>query len=331
MGYVLVHGGSGDHTGEDRVRGICGLLPEQPEIFSPAPEEDWRYGLGELGGLSRISPGAMAGWLRAGDWVVTSHPGLAGKLPRGVKRILWGWEPRGPLSGRQADQLKRFHRVVVMDRRSAAFLRRAGVGRSLRIGPDPSFLVGRAPRSAEEMAREETVGLCFSTAIGFAEAAPGVLFRSYCHLIRWILDNTTWKIALIPYCVGRKQSDEPLHRALMAQFPREERLICRGDGSCLELRHDLSLCRVCVGTAGVPAAWSCMVPGLCIGVSGRVRGLNSTLLGGNTDGIVPVAALRREGDLTEAFRRFLQGEDAMRRRLEVAVPRYRQWAREWSW
>ena len=331
MGYFLVHGGSADHTGEDRVRGICRLLPEQPEIFSPAPEEDWRYGLAELGALTRIRPGSMSRRVKPGDWVVTARPGNPSELRRGVRRILWGWEPAEALSSKQAAQLSRFHRVVVTDQRSQTLLCRVGLEKTVRFGPDPSFLVGPCPRPAAELQRRETVGLCFSASVTRFEGGAGLLYRNYCHLIRWILRNTTWQIALIPYCVRRDCSDGHLHHALMTQFSGEDRLICREDGSCRELRYDLSLCRCCVGTAGVPAAWSCGVPGLCIGDSGRVRGLSGALYGGNREGVIRADSLRSEEDLTRRFQQFLRREDVMRRWLEVSVPRYRQWAREWSW
>ena len=51
MGYFLFHGGSADHASEDRVRGICQLLPEQPEICTEAPEEDCTFKLENAQGV----------------------------------------------------------------------------------------------------------------------------------------------------------------------------------------------------------------------------------------------------------------------------------------
>ena len=53
MGYCLVHGGSADHASEERIRGLCCMLPERPEIYCTALEEDWRYGLGSVGALTK--------------------------------------------------------------------------------------------------------------------------------------------------------------------------------------------------------------------------------------------------------------------------------------
>lgn len=331
MGYFLFHGGSADHTGEDRVRGICKLLPEQPEILSTAPEEDWRYGLAEMGALTRTRPGYLRRQVKRGDWYLTAQLRSPEALRRGVRRVLWGWEPSMPVSTVQARELARFYRIIVTDTRSQRLLRKAGLERNVRLGPDPSFLVRRSLRSIDGRFRQDTVALCVSTAIDRFESSPGLLFRSYCHLIRWILRSTSWQIALIPYNAKPGSGDGPLHTALKQQFAQEDRVFCREDGDCRVLRGDLSLCRCCIGTAGVTAAWSCGVPGLCLGASSRAQCLSETLLGTRQDGVVRVSSLRSEDDLTHQFREFLDREDTMRRWLEVSVPRYRHWAQQWTW
>lgn len=331
MGYYLFHGGSADHTGEDRVRGICSILPEKPEILCAAPEEDWRYGLAELGPLTRSRPGYLRRHARRGDWYLTAQLRTEEELHRGVRQILWGWEPSCPPSPGQARMLSRFYRIIVTDARSQSLLHREGLERIVRLGPDPSFLVRRKLRPLGGRFRQDTVGLCVSGAADRFEAAPGLLFHSYCHLIRWILRNTTWQIALIPYCAKTASGDKPLHTALKREFPQEDRLFCREDGDCRVLRGDISLCRCCIGTAGVVAGWGCGVPGLCLGASSRVQGLSETLLGTRQDGVIPIASLRTQEDLTQRFREFLTREDAMRRWLEISVPRYRHWAANWNW
>ena len=331
MGYFLMHGGSADHTSEDRIRGICSMLPERPEIFSTAPEEDWQYGLAELGALSRVRPGSTMRRIRMGDWCVTAYPAAGREMGRGVRRMLWGWEPAGELSRKQKKELARFHRIVVTDLGSRSLLIKAGLGRAVRLGPDPSFLVGRCLRSTQPLLRGETVGLCVSASASGFEVQSGLLFQNYCQLIRWILRNTSWQIALIPYCARKGSDDRQLDLALLRQFSGEDRLIIRSDGSCRELRGDLSLCRCCVGTAGVLAAWSCGVPGLCIGDSRRARSLSATLMGASCGAVIRADGLKEKDDLCRHFQRFLEKEDAMRQWLEVSVPRYRQWARDWRW
>lgn len=333
MGYFLLgHGGSADHGNEDRIRGICRVLPEPPELYSVGLEEDWHYGLGALAGLHRHIPGGPERQINPGDWCLTASPAGKHKLRRGVRRVLWGWTPgMGSLSRRTVRELSRYHAVVVSEQESVEVLRSVGLGKKVRLGPDPAFLVERQLRPLRGAFRQDTVGLCLSPAVCRFESTEGLLYRSYCHLIRWILDNTALQIALIPYCVRHSCNDCLLLTALEREFPEESRMTRREDGDCRVLRGDLSMCRCCVGTAGALAAWSCGVPGLCIGASSRAQGLSRTLFGSNEQTVVSVRSLKGETDLTNRFCSFLKQEDALCRRLEVSSVCYRQWAQAWEW
>lgn len=333
MGYYLLgHMGSADHGSEDRVRGICRVLPEQPELYTAGLEEDWRYGVGELAGLSRQIPGIEARQIKPGDWCLTVRPTGVDRLRRGIRSVLWGWTPAaGKLSRRSVRELSRYHTVIVHDRENLERLQILGIEKNVRIGPDPAFLVERQLRPLRGAFRRDTVALCVSPAICRFEVQEGLLYRSYCHLIQWVLDNTSWQIALIPYCVKPCCNDETLLRVLDRQFCQTGRVLRRGDGDCRVLRGDLSLCRCCVGTAGTLAAWSCGVPGLCIGASSRAQSLAKTLFGSGRDTVVSVGSLKREDELTRRFRAFLRREEQLRQRLELSAARYRQWAAAWEW
>ncbi len=331
MGYYLLgHGGSADHGSEDRVRGICRVLPEQPELYSAALEEDWRYGLGELAGLNQHLPGGPEG-ISSEDWKVLLTPALGDRLTKGDRALLWGWTPGAEnLSRRMIRRLRKFHSVVVTDPESVKLLCAAGLEKTVRLGPDPSFLVKRQLRGLHGAFRKETVGLCVSPAVRRFEQRQGVLYRGYCHLIQWVLEHTDWQVALIPYCVKPGCNDELLLKVLEQRFGKTGRILRRGDGDCRVLRGDLSMCRCCVGTAGALAGWSCGVPGLCIGSSVRARNL-SRMLYETADPVVSVGSLRREEDLTVRFQAFLRREDMLRQRLERSVNQYHRWAMDWAW
>lgn len=332
MGYFLLgHGGSGDHGSEDRVRGICQVLPEQPELYSASLEEDWRYGLGELAGLNRHLPGAPEQRMGAEDWCIMLRPGFLDNPRRGGRTLLWGWTPGTEgLSRSAVRRLRRFHSIIVSDPRSVELLDAAGLRKNVRLGPDPAFLVKRQLRPLQGAFRQDTVGICFSPAVGRFERSQGLLYRSYCHLIQWVLDNTSWQIALIPYCVKPCCNDKTLLMALDRQFCQTGRVRRRADGDCRVLRGDLSMCRCCIGTAGVLAGWSCGVPGLCVGASVRAKNLSHTLFG-SADTVVSVGSLKAEDGLTNRFRAFLRQEDALRRRLDRSAGEFRRWAADWRW
>jgi len=325
MGYYLWgHSGSGDHTDEDRIRGTCRLLAQSPELISQRPAEELRYGIGALAGISDRLPRNGSG----GTGLTHRTDGAMPLQKAGIRPVLWGWSGAG-MSRQLAKRLGKFDALVVSERQSAEALWSAGLTKKTRLGPDLSFLVERHARALQGAFRVDTVGLCLSA--GLPEPAEGALYRSYQRLIRYIMVETNFQVALIPYCVRSGRDDRLLHQALERQFRGWGRVFCRKDGSCQELRGDISLCRWVVGSSGAVAAWSCGVPALCIGATPRATGLAQELFSRWEDVIVPLATLGREEELTMRFRRFLRREDRLRRELEMAVPLRRQQALEWQW
>jgi hypothetical protein len=327
MGYYLWgHTGSGDHADEDRIRGSCRLLAAPPALVSSNPEEELRYGLGELAGIHDRLPTPDSG-----SYCLTHRTDAADYLRKaGTRAVLWGWSGAG-MSRQLAKALSRFDTLVVSERQSLSALWDAGLTKKTRLGPDLSFLVERQLRPLQGGFRTDTVGLCLSADAARLEQEEGLLFHSYQRLIRYIMAETSFQVALIPYCARRGRNDTLLHIALERQFRGWGRVFCRKDGSCRVLRGDISLCRCVVGGAGAVAAWSCGVPALCIGATPRATGLAKELHSAWEDAVVPVSALREPEELTRRFRRFLRKEDRLRRELDAAVPLRRQQALAWSW
>ena len=305
--YIFGHEGSGDHGNEDHLRGICSLLPHRPEIYSTCPGEDWQYGIGGLGGLYQTDS-HICDPVR-GDWAFQlKQPEGKSFFPRGVQQIYWGDTQNGSLRG-----LSRYRAVVVTEGRSRRRLTEAGLTNVV-TAPEPAFLVRRQIRALEGAFRNDTVALCLTQ----PPAAGGLLYRSYRHLIRYILMETDLHIALIPYCVKKGQNDLLLFQALTAPYRDTGRIHHRRDGDSQQLRGDLSLCCCCVGGAGAVAAWGCGVPGLCLCATDRTMGLSQELLGSWQEGVCPWEQLSREDQLTCCFQRFLTQTDRHRSKLEAA-------------
>lgn len=332
MGYYLYgHDGSGNHSSEDRIRGTCALLPEAPTLYSARPEEDWRYGLGRVTGLFRQAA-ETALPLVPGDWCLGCCPQGAPHC-RGSRWLLWGWtaEPTA-LTKQTLRQLSRYDAVVVSDKLSLERLRRAGLEKTLRLGPDPAFLVEPFFRPLPRgFLPGQTVGLCVSPWTCRFEQRDGLLFHSYRVLTAWILENTRLNIALIPYCVRPRCNDCLLLEALRNQFPDSDRICTIADGDSRCLRGDLTRCRVVVGASGAAAAWSCGVPALHLGAGARAVGLSAELFGDWRETVIPVRQLTDEYTLLTRFQRFLAMEDTLRSRLERTASHRRQWAKAWEW
>jgi len=320
--YLWGHNGSSDHADEDRIRGSCRLLAQPPEVISSRPEEELRYGIGHLAGICDRLP--EKAW---GVGLTHRTNGAEALQKSGLRPVLWGWYGAG-MSRKLAKDLGRFHTLVVSDKQTLSTLQTAGLSKKVRLGPDLSFLVERQLRPLEGAFRRDTIGLCLS-----ADPHPkeNLLYLSYQRLIRYIMTQTDFQVALIPYCTRKGQDDSILHAALERRFRGWGRVICRGDGSCQVLRGDISLCRCVVGSAGAVAAWSCGVPALCVGATPRFTGPAQELFHHWEDTVVPISSLTDSGELTRQFRKFLRREQRLRTELETAVPRQRQRGLEWDW
>ncbi len=325
MGYYLWgQGSSGNHGNEDWIRGTCRLLAQPPELITARPEEELRYGIGNIANLTDRLPE------RTGGRCLTLRVDNAELLAKsGLRPVLWGWAGMGT-SRSLARKMARFDSLVVAEEQSLSVLQSAGLSSKVRLGPDPSFLVERQLRPLGGAFRRDTVGLCLS-ALGSLEPSEGLLYRSYQRLIRYIMTRTDYHVALIPYCVRRGRDDTLLHIPLERHFRGWSRVVCRTDGSCQVLRGDISLCRWVVGSEGAIAAWSCGVPALCVGATPRATGLAKMLHSRWEDVVVPVSTLKDEEELTRRFRKFLRQEDRLRRELETNVRQHRQRALDWQW
>jgi polysaccharide pyruvyl transferase WcaK-like protein len=224
------------------------------------------------------------------------------------------------VSDRDPEQLPRkllahYEAVAVTERRSRRHLKRFGLTNLVLI-PEPAFLVRPRPRSALSA---DTVALCLT----YPGEAEGLLYRSYSHLMGYILEQTSLSIALIPYCVKPTQNDLVLFRALYRQYRDTGRVHFRQDGDAPGLRGDIRQCSCCVGAAGAVAAWGCGVPALCLSATCRTRGLSQALLGTWQDTVLPWQELKSEQDLTFRFKTLLRHQDRHRRLLETNLQRLR--------
>lgn len=220
------------------------------------------------------------------------------------RRILWDWT--GPAVPEGHDG------ITVPDRRSLATLERAGLKEKARLGPDPLFLVERQVQA----------GAFRQPVFGFA-GWPALPWPWLEALVGSLLAQRP-SLAMIPY----RAKDAGLQRLLAKERPG---VILRPDGPSPALRGDLSLCEGIIGSpAAVMAAWSCGVPGLCVGFAPRAVGLAEDLFGRWEDAVVPIASLRSAEDLILAARCFLSLMDGQRKVLEAAVPRRKARSAAWD-
>ena len=155
------------------------------------------------------------------------------------------------------------------------------------------------------------------------EESAGITMKNYRALIRYIVENTGLQIALIPHVVWDRNDDrKPIHE-LYEQFKDTGRILELPDGTCEELKGYIARCRMFIGarTHATIAAYSSLVPTLVVGYSVKARGIARDLFGTEKNYVLPVQLLRKEEDLTEAFRWLAAKEEAIRSQLAAKMQR----------
>ena len=299
MEFVLWGHRSGCHGSEDWVRGLCKLLKGRIEIQSTDPGADFRYGMGELGGLFQFP--------FAANCRIDARPEDVRHLRRqGVKTVLWSTDSVSPSDLRQ---LQRYDAVVVTEQRTYRQLLRVGLGKKLYLGPEPAFLVEPVYRTLT--IPPNTLALSLS----YPREAAQVLFESYRGFLAWILKETDCTVALVPYCVTPHRNDLLLNRALARLFRDCGRVLICEDGPSPVLRGDLSRCCCCVGFEGAVAAWGCGVPSLCLQSTDRTLGLARDLFGSVDEAVYDYRLVQSPEMLIERFCSFWDRLEWHRRRL----------------
>lgn len=197
--------------------------------------------------------------------------------------------------------------------------------------PDPAFTLQKKEVPLPEgFAEGNTVGINVSPMIQDNEKESGITMECYEALIRYIIDNTDFQIALIPHVVWTRNDDrKPIH-TLYEKFKDTGRVVEIGDGTCEELKGYISRCRLFVGarTHATIAAYSSCVPTLVVGYSVKARGIARDLFGQEEHYVLPVQSLRNRDDLVKEFQWLSSQEKEIREKLEKKMPDYRNRASE---
>lgn len=196
--------------------------------------------------------------------------------------------------------------------------------------PDPAFsLKASAVTLPDKFVDGQTVGINISPMIVDNESVSGIAMDSYKALIKYIFDNTSMQVALIPHVVWNRNNDLIPTKELYDYFVSEgyeSRIVQIPDASCEELKGYISKCRFFVGarTHSTIAAYSSHVPTLVVGYSVKARGIAKDLFPDySVDNLVlPVQKLKDKEELTESFKWIMEHESSIRFKLEKKMPSY---------
>lgn len=245
---------------------------------------------------------------------------------KGLKTVLFGCsvEPTLLQNKEIVQDLKRYSLILARESLTYEALLAAGL-ENAKMVTDSAFILPMEEKELPEgFVPGETVGINVSSLITGEESIPGITIANYRELIKYIIENTTLQIALIPHVVVKGSDDRTVLRALYEEFRETGRVILLPDANCMVLKGFIAKCRFFIGarTHATIAAYSSFVPTLVVGYSVKAKGIAKDIFGTDKQYVLPVQSLKNEKDLTEAFRWVMENEEDIRTHLEKFIPAY---------
>lgn len=242
-----------------------------------------------------------------------------------VPCILWGCsiDPHR-INKHLIEYLSKYQSITARESITYKALKESGI-KNLYLIPDIAFKLKKIERKLPEgFSPTNTVGINLSPLISGYESNKGITFANYEHLIAFILQYTDLNIALIPHVVWSHNDDRTTLNRLYQQYKSSDRIILLEDCNAMELKGYISRCRFLIAarTHASIAGYSTGVPTLVVGYSVKAVGIASDLFGTAKNYVLPVNALSREEELTEAFSWLMKQEENIRNHYSQYLNNY---------
>lgn len=331
---------------EDNMYGLNELFPVVTNIDSPAQKPSFRYYLSAveiktLGTtrleslfrfqdiLSKVRKGDIFLSIGGDNYCYAGVEKLIGQNywlhKKGAKTVLWGCSIEPDLIERPeiAEDLARYDLITA--RETISFKALSEVNKNTVLVSDPAFTLPRQDLKLPKDWKEgDMVGINVSPLIMTSAKDGNLVIETYAALMQYILECTSYGIALIPHVVWSYNNDlEPLE-LLYNRFKDSKRVVLINDCNCMELKGYIARCRFFIGarTHATIAAYSNHVPTLVLGYSVKSRGIARDLFGEENNYVLPVQKLKNKDELTIAFQWLEKNENEIRLHLQKIMPDY---------
>ncbi len=261
------------------------------------------------------------------------YPGLALEMSvmrqmaakAGAKTVLMGCSVDLSFLDKQTvEDMRQYDRIICRETMTYEAFQQVGF-KNLEFAPDPAFGISRTLHPLPPgFIDNDTVGINISPLIIREGVEPEVVLRNYATLIKFILENTSMNIALIPHVIWGSNNDQEPMRYLYDLFPEQDRIVMIEDQDAASLKGFISRCRFMVAarTHASIAAYSTGVPTLVVGYSIKSLGIARDLFGSNKGFVIPVKEMKQDRDLTNAFLWIMHNENQIRNRYDCFLTEY---------
>ncbi len=245
---------------------------------------------------------------------------------KGTPTILWG----ATLSERfmtpdVIEDLNRYSLICVRESNSSLLLKKYSIKTPIIFAPDPAFAL-KTQETNWDNEQKNVIGINISPYV-FDCSENNLGFKNYVSLIKWILTETDFAVALIPHVVFPviRNNDMLFAEKLKECFAEEQRVFIVGDMyNCCQIKSLISKCRLFIGarTHSTIAAYSTCVPTLVAGYSEKSIGIAKDLFGTADGYVCSLQNMLEEDQLLNNFKNLLNNEKSERAFLKERIPEY---------
>lgn len=255
--------------------------------------------------------------------LATNHKVISNK---DAKTILWGCSIDPNVLQNPKIQKDIANYDVIIARESITFNNLSKFNKNTFLYPDPAFILPVKKKQIPFKTECDIVGINCSPLILEESNNQDLVLLAFKNLIRYILQETDYNIALIPHVVWDHSDDRKTLSKLLEDFENDERVCITPDGSAEVIKGYISQCRFMVAarTHASIAAYSLNIPCLVVGYSIKSKGLAIDLFGTDNNYVLPVKNIVSSDDITNKFIWLMDNEIEIRERLQIIIPKFQE-------
>ena len=239
----------------------------------------------------------------------------------GKKVVLWGASiGEEDLSEEKLQSLKDFDAIFTRESLTYELLKNNGANENIFLNPDPAFCMERDEvEPIEGFTKENTLGLNVSPLVEGYNPQITQVTRDF---IKYIFENTTLRILLIPHVVENGNNDYEYMMEFYNEFKNSGRIeILTPDLNAKQYKGYIANTRFFIGarTHATIAAYSSGVPTAVLGYSVKSRGLAKDLFG-EEKYVLNSRTLTDAKPLIDEFNALIENEREIKETLMKKIP-----------
>lgn len=249
------------------------------------------------------------------------------KISRNNKSVLLGCsiEPSKLDDNSIIEDLKKYDAIIARESITYKALINHRISKNVVLCADPAFeLDYYFENDIEGFEEGNTVGLNISPLLLNYSGHADLIRQNFDNLIKYIINNTSYQIALIPHVVWAGVSDFDLLKEYYEKYKNTNRVCLIRDCSCTKLKGYISKCKVFMGarTHATIAAYSTCVPTVVFGYSVKSIGIAKDIFGTTDHYVLPVSGVTNSEQFIESFCWLNENSQEIKKHLLEFMPQY---------